>query len=163
MSSWHENGNWRRVLGSSYQRINHGITDWFGLGVTFRTLQFQAHRQAGTPSTGSHLCPSKCWHWLKKSFLSPFLLCALHPSTGSHQGWGIPRLGHLIPSHAGRRGGSEAPGGSGVAFCSQNPKQGGTQVHPAVPVAVSFHPGCASLSINYGQRWNSCLSSFMKK
>lgn len=54
VSPWHEDGNWRRVLGSLYPRINHGITDCFGLGMTSRILQLQPHGQEGLDPTCVH-------------------------------------------------------------------------------------------------------------
>lgn len=90
MSPWHENGNWRRVLGSLYPRINHGITEWFGLGMTSRILQLQPHGQEGLDPT----CVYQTEGTAEKSF-NPSFPCS--SSSPDLPGLGHPEARTLIP------------------------------------------------------------------
>lgn len=124
VSPWHEDGNWRRVLGSLYPRINHGITDWFGLGMTSRILQLQPHGQEGLDPTCVHQTEGTAGEILQSFIPCCSWICP---------GWGTPSsdpdprsVGAKLLLHP----------------CRHSPKQGGTQLDPSAsfPAGSVAHP-----------------------
>lgn len=139
VSPWHEDGNWRRVLGSLYPRINHGITDCFGLGMTSRILQLQPHGQEGLDPTCVHQTEGTAGE-----ILQSFIPCCSWISPGR----GTP---------------SSDPDPRSVGCCCCIPA--GTAQSREAPSWIPLLPSLQVLWLTHQlwRGWNSCSSSFVEK